>query len=188
MVSVRRTYETRDTARTKKELGEVSILLDTYDDIFSDFDPSPYAERGLSDDFIHEVKKLLLNKGGNKKILNLLLPANQRNEADEKIIVGRLHHYFSNARDQLAYEVRSIYKRGLVLTFIGSLVMLIASYISFINSRQFYAHVLFVLFEPAGWFFLWAGLDHLVYSSREPKKDLAFYTNMAKAGIHFFNS
>ena len=28
--------------------GEISILLDTYDDIFSDFDPRPYSQRALS--------------------------------------------------------------------------------------------------------------------------------------------
>ena len=35
------------------ELAEISILLDSYDDIFSDFDPSPYSERTLSDDYFN---------------------------------------------------------------------------------------------------------------------------------------
>lgn len=39
--------------------------------------------------------------------------------------------------------------------------------------------------EPAGWFLLWAGLDHLVNSSKETKKDLEFYLRMPKSEIKF---
>ena len=39
------------------KLSEVSILIDSYDNIFSDFDPSEYSERTLSDGFIIQTKK-----------------------------------------------------------------------------------------------------------------------------------
>lgn len=63
------------------ELAEVSILLDSYDDIFSDFDPSAYSERTLSDDFIIQAKKNFRNKSGNKKISLgfFCLPINEMN-------------------------------------------------------------------------------------------------------------
>src|SRR5690349_704077 len=38
--------------------SELSIWLDTYDDIFSDFDPRPLNERALSDDFLSEARKM----------------------------------------------------------------------------------------------------------------------------------
>ena len=47
-------------------------------------------------------------------------------------------------------------------------------------------HLLLVLFEPAGWFMLWVGLDHLVYASKDKKKELAFYSKMIKSEINFF--
>ena len=37
--------------------GNISIVLDSYDDLFSDFDPRPYRIRALSDDFLLECKK-----------------------------------------------------------------------------------------------------------------------------------
>ena len=39
------------------KLAEISILLDSYDSIFYDFDLSPYSERTLSDDWLLEVIK-----------------------------------------------------------------------------------------------------------------------------------
>lgn len=169
------------------ELAEVSILLDSYDDIFSDFDPSAYSERTMSDDFIIQAKKFSRNKSGNKKMsLRLLLPANKRNEQEEKVIVKRLHSYFKSVHEQLEAEVRKTNTRGLILTMIGIAIMIAASYISFMKPEKYHVHLVLVLFEPAGWFLLWAGLDHLVYSSKETKKDLDFYSRMTTSEIKFF--
>ena len=167
------------------KLAEISILLDSYDSIFSDFDPSPYSERTLSDDFIMQSKKLLRNKSGKKIALNLLLPKNKRNDVDEKIIIKRLHTYFKSVHQELTHEVKKINKRGLYLTATGIILMMAASYISYLNTQKFHIHLMLVLFEPAGWFLLWAGLDHLVYSSKETKKELSFYSKMTKSEIEF---
>lgn len=168
--------------------AEINILLSSYNDIFSDFDPSAYAERTLSDDFIIQTKKISKTKSGNKMLLRLLLPANKRNEQDEKVIVERLHSYFKNVHQQLVSEVRKINIRGLILTLTGTVIMIAASYISFIKPEKYPVHLLLVLFEPAGWFLLWVGLDHLVYSSKEPKKELDFYSRMTKSEIKFFTN
>ena len=167
------------------KLAEISILLDSYDSIFSDFDPSPYSERTLSDDFIIQSKKISRNKSGKRMSLRLLLPADKRNEEEEKVIIKRLHSYFKSVHQELTFEVREINKRGFYLTVTGIILMMAASYISYLNTQKFHIHLLLVLFEPAGWFLLWAGLDHLVYSSKETKKDLSFYSKMTKSEIKF---
>ena len=163
----------------------VNILLDSYDDIFSDFDPSPFAERALSDDFIAELKKISGNKKQKKIVLKLLLPANMRNKQDENVIIKRLHSNFKNVHFNLESEVRKTYLKGMLLTLFGIIIMIIASYISFLKPEKYPVHFLLVLFEPAGWFLLWSGLDTLVYSSNETKKDLDFYKIMTKAKINF---
>lgn len=168
------------------ELAEVSILLDSYDDIFSDFDPSAYSERTLSDDFIFQVKKISGNISRSKLSLKLLLPANMRNEADEKAIVKRLHSYFKNVHQVLESEVKKTKSKGLLLTSIGIAIMIAASYISFMKPEKYHVHFLLVLFEPAGWFLLWTGLDLLVFSSKETIKDLDFYLRMTKSEIKFY--
>ena len=182
-------YQKELTAPSKQsltELAEIRILLRSYDAIFSDFDPRPYSERTLSYDFIIQAKKRFRNKRGEKVFLKLLLPANKRNEQDEDMIVKRIHSYFKNVNQQLKDEVRKTNKKGLILTLIGIVLMMAASYISFMKPEKYYVHFLLVLFEPAGWFLVWVGLDHLVYSSKEAKKDLDFYLRVTKSEIKFF--
>ena len=170
------------------KLAEINILLSSYNDIFSDFDPSAYAERTLSDDFIIQAKKISKNKRGNNMSLRLLLPAIKRNEQDEKLIIERLQSYFRSVHQQLKSEVRKANTKGLTLILIGIILMIAASYISFINPEKYHVHLLLVLFEPAGWFLLWIGLDHLVYSLKDTKRDLDFYLKMTKSEINFITN
>jgi hypothetical protein len=167
------------------KLAEISILLDSYNDIFSDFDPSPYSERTLSDDFIFQAKKFIKDKTANKMSLKLLLPASVRNEQDEKVIIKRLHSHFKDAYQQVESDVKKINRKGILLIVIGIALMITASYLSFMKAEKYHVHFLLVLFEPAGWFLLWAGLDHLVYLSKNTKKDFDFYSKMSKAEIKF---
>lgn len=46
-----------EDGRLSSILNSIQIALDHYDDIFSDFDPSPFSQRMLSDDFLKEMQK-----------------------------------------------------------------------------------------------------------------------------------
>lgn len=117
--------------------------------------------------------------------LKLLLPAPARNEEEEKVIVKRLYSHFKDAYQQLKSEVRKTNRKGILLAGIGTVLMVMASYLSFMKPEKYHLHFLIVFFEPAGWFLLWAGLDHLVYQSKSIKKDIEFYAKMVKSEIEF---
>ena len=168
------------------KFAEVSILLSSYNDIFSAFDPSEYSERTLSDDFIIQAKNFSKSKDGNKMSLKLLLPVSARNKEDEKVIIKRLHSHFKDAYHQLKNDVKKSKRKGIIITVIGIVLMITASYLSFMQPEKYHIHFLIVLFEPAGWFLLWAGLDHLVYQSKSTKRDFDFYSKMTKSEITFF--
>lgn len=167
------------------ELAEVNILLDSYDDMFSDFDPSEYSERTLSDDFIIQAQKISKNKDGAKMTLKLLLPGPARDEGNEKVIIKRLYSHFGDSYQQGKNDVKRTNRKGILLIVIGVALMVTASYLSFMKPEKYHLHFLIVLFEPAGWFLLWAGLDHLVYLSRSKKNDIDFYAKMIKSKINF---
>jgi hypothetical protein len=169
------------------DIFEISIWLDSYDDIFSDFDSRPLSERTVSDDFLSEVRKVCDEKSRNKIHLKLSVPEALRKPEDEKIIIKRLHLYFRNNHHLNEKYSRQKNIKGIYFIIAGTLLMLCASYISFINPQKFYVHTLLILFEPAGWFFLWSGLDHLVYFSKSKKADLIYYNKMANAVIRFVN-
>ncbi len=180
-----------DTGITDSEdipdIFEISIWLDSYNDIFSDFDSRPLSERTVSDDFLTEVRKVCDEKSRNKIHLKLSIPENQRNTDDEKVIIKRLHLYFRNNHHLIKQDLRKKNIRGFYYILAGTLLMLCASYISFLKPQKFYIHTLLILFEPAGWFFLWTGLEHLIYSSKNKKADLIYFNKMAEAVIRFVN-
>ena len=45
------------TEQRIKDIKEISIAIDTWDDMFSDFDPRPFNMRALSEDVMAELKK-----------------------------------------------------------------------------------------------------------------------------------
>jgi hypothetical protein len=169
------------------ESSEISIWLDTFDDLFSDFDPRPYSERDLSDDFMAQARKMMKDHSGKDLVLRLLLPIGKRDEALEKTIARRLHNHFRNNHRQIQEETKKVTRKGIVLTFSGVFMLIIASYLSFIKPDKYLFHLLLILFEPAGWFLLWTGLDHLVYFAKTTRKDLGFYSKMAKSKILYAN-
>ncbi len=168
--------------------GNISLILDSYDDLFSDFDPRGYEERALSEDFLSECKRASRDKPEDSKELELrlLVPGNKRNEQIEETIKKRLHSHFTKHHHERQAEKRKIREEGALWILIGTLLTLIASSLLDKN-KSFIINIFFVILEPAGWFSFWTGLDRL-YSSREEKiPDLIFYKKMSKSKISFFS-
>ena len=69
--------------------GNISLVLDSYNDIFSDFDPRDYSEKALSEDFLSECKRAARDKENHIE-LRLLIPIKKRNSTHENKIRKRL--------------------------------------------------------------------------------------------------
>ena len=178
----------KKTSHTPNELTRtISIWLDEYDDIFSDFDSRPYSDRVLSDDFISEVTKVCHESKFNIKELKLLLPQKKRNEEVEKIISIRLDAFFKKNYKQFTLIKRKTIIKGLLMFTAGVCLLMIASYISVYKSTTLTLNILFVILEPTGWFMAWSSLDDLFYDIKKKKPELDFYTKMAKSKISFIS-
>lgn len=174
---------TEEDTQKLLEMSEISIWLDSYDDIFSDFDPRPYSHRSLSDDFLSETKKASRDKAG-KLELRLLVAEDKRDSKNEAIIKKRLHEHFNKHANQLRKEIKNTRNKSIVAALLGILMMLVAAYInSFADT--FTTRFLFVLLEPAGWFSVWFALDKLFYTTELKKTEYGFYHKMSKCGIIF---
>ena len=163
----------------------ISIWLDTYDDIFSDFDPRPYRQRALSDDLLTEIRKLCHEKKTGIEEFHLLLPHALRNEEIELVIIKRLEEHFKVNHALYQRELIHARAKGGAFILAGIILILLASYISVKDSKQFYMHLLFVISEPAGWFSIWSGLDIFFFTSRQDKKELGFYSKLSQSQISF---
>lgn len=174
----------------KKKLlskSELSIWLDSYDAIFSDFDSRSFSERTLSDDFIIEAKKMAKEKSTGAIELKLLMPAQHRQKNTEEIIVKSLHMHFRRFAHLLEQEMKQARKKGLLLSLLGFSIMSCAVYLAGISEKNFLINASRVIMEPAGWFFVWTGFENIFYVSRKKKPEFNFMDRMAHAEIKFLS-
>jgi len=171
--------------------GNISLVLDSYDAIFSDFDPRPYSERMISNDFLGECKRAVHDKEGLDQ-LRLLIPSHMRKPNEEIHIKKRLKEYFRKHLLEEEKEIRSIKREGVRWIIIGSVILILSTllyeyktlaYMGF----KFLVDFLFVISQPAGWFTFWEGLGKIFIVTREHSPNYDFFRKMQNTEIYFFN-
>lgn len=177
--------------KLKVREGNISLVLDSYDALFTDFDPRPYSERALSDDFLLECKRAVREKGEIIE-LRLLIPTQLRKHSEEPRIRKRLRDHFKKHFKEQEKEIRGIRRRGILWFFIGSIILTISTFLfeykgSWYQYAKFLFDFLFIISQPAGWFTLWEGLEMIFIISQEKMPDYNFYKKMANANIYFLN-
>ncbi|MBI4919512.1 hypothetical protein HY837_06270 [archaeon] len=169
-----------------RQLSMISLWIDDYNDIFSDFDPRPYSERALSVDFLDEANRATRDKASGQIVLKLLAPANKRKINDENTIKKRLKEHFKRRVKMAEEEIKKLKHQGLLFTVIGILLMISASFVLFKHPEtSFLGSFLLVFLEPAGWFFFWEGLAMIIFESKKLKPNLEFNEKMEKCEYEF---
>jgi hypothetical protein len=175
-----------ETDDHNKDTGrDISIWIDEYDDIFSDFDSRPYSDRVLSDDFIGELNKVSKESEIIISELKLLIPDRLRNKETEAVIIKRLHAFFRRGFHQISNLRRQTVVRNVLLLCLGILLMASASYVSRFRTDNPLLNILFVILEPGGWFMVWNSLDQMFNELRRKKGEFIFYSAMVKSKISF---
>lgn len=164
--------------------SEISLILDSYDDIFSDFDPRPYSERALSDDFLAETRRASRDKQGGVQLV-FLIPKKIKDLKIEEKIKKRLHDHFRKHYEEIKKELLNFKKRGFGMVSFGVLCLFFAGLLSSLHSESLAIHFLMVLLEPAGWFSAWVGLEQVYFDSKDLREEFGFYEKMSKAQIIF---
>ncbi len=185
VTSLRKKEETTADEVILRE-GNISLILDSYDDIFSDFDPRPYSEKTLSDDFLLECKKAAVGKEKHIE-LRLLVPKHKRNLDDEGEIKRRLKNHFQKHCKEKEEEKGAIRKKGFIWFLTGAALIMIATLLYTQTYRGLLFTMLFVLLEPAGWFTAWNGLEKIFIEPEQKVPDLKFYKKMSKLKIGFYS-
>jgi len=166
----------------------IYFWIDSYDDIFSDFDYRPYSKRATSADFLEEAKRASVDKE-DKINLQLYVPIEKREVQDEKAIKERLHEHFKKHHHLLKKESKQIRNKGFYFIFFGLVMMMSAAFVLFkyhLNSSLL-VNVMVVFLEPGGWFLFWEGLDLILFESKANYEDLNFYRKMSNSTIQFFS-
>ncbi|MDP4265284.1 MAG: hypothetical protein Q8941_22350 [Bacteroidota bacterium] len=166
-------------------MAELSLWLDDYDDIYSDFDSRNYLKRRVSEDFIYELKNALKYRKERINDLILLLPPEKRDEMNEKMIAGSLKEFFTNQLTTSSDKCRHKLNKGITLGIAGIIIMIFNAIAGFKGTHTIPLISVRVLLEPAGWFLLWASFDFLFYDWQELKKEREFFRELSELNIHF---
>jgi hypothetical protein len=167
--------------------SRISIIIKSYDDIFSSFDPRPYSMRALSDDFLIEAKRAAIDKEFGSIELSFLVPQKLRNLEQEATIKKRLRAHFKHHEEMVSQEQSSLRKKGSFLVFIGVLLGFIATYVAIyeFNNLTFIKHLLLIFMEPASWFMIWNGFDEWMVNPKKLQPEKDFYEKMSFVTINF---
>jgi hypothetical protein len=164
--------------------GNISLILDSYNDIFSSFDPRPYNEKALSDDFLIECKRAARDKDDSGFELILSVPKAKRNVNDEFKIKKRLREHFHKHSIEEERVINKTKREGFIWVLIGSL-LIFGIGIGLINIENLVIQSLLALFEIPGWFLVWEGMGKIFIDTRKLEPDYLFYKKMATSEILF---
>ena len=169
-----------------QDLSEIGVVIDTWDDIFSDFDPRPLSERTVSGDFVEELKKRHKETQSGEIVITIYAPSSLKSEESEKIVTNRLKKYFRHKFLQKKQVVNIIRMRGLIFVIVGicSLSFLtLATYYKFLPELTL--QISGIILMPLGWFGIWEGLLKLVDTSPIVLRDEKLFEKLLKATYHF---
>lgn len=173
--------------RPSSFLNLLHIALDTYDDIFSDFDPSGYDRRVLSDDFMKEMQKRYVETRKGDIELRFSIPEGMRSPKTELLIKKRLKEYFQMQLKLLDAEIDKRKKAGIIYFGVGFLVLLITVYSAEFFPSSHVRDVLAILLTPLGWFGMWEGIGLFVQAPVKYDDQRRFYLKFIKANYVFMN-
>jgi len=166
-------------------LRDVNIWIDSYEDLFSDFDPRPFTERAVSDDFISEMNKFTEEKDERVRTLRFQIPEKMRDEKAERIIINRLTNDFRREYLRFAEEVKTGRRRAFFIALFGMISLMIALIFTTAEGNKLGYNLLRTIFEPAGWFMVWTGLDKLFFGGKNQKRKRNFYERLEKCKVEF---
>jgi hypothetical protein len=160
---------------------EIILALDSYDDIFDDFDMQDYIERAISADFVNILNNRIKKIGLNEKIsIVLTLPKEKRIKNTEEIIAKRLNGHFVNMATYWKDKEREIDGFASKIVLLGAVFFIIGQ----IVIHQFAPFFDEYLIIPA-WIFTFHGLD--MFLTEKPKAGVKkqFYSMISQARMEF---
>lgn len=162
---------------------EIFIALETYDDLFSDFDIRGYGERAFSKDFLEELR-LRFRKFGTMSGVDivLLVPALRRDPGHETLIQGRMSAFFAERCAHYIKEDKKIKRNSFLSVFTGLALLFGATFL--VENFRIFPMLKDFLLVPA-WFFVWNGLDLFIKERREMGKKRDYYGTLSSCGTRF---
>lgn len=179
---IRNILKVKDCDSKKKK--QMVFSLDTYDDIFSDFDPRPYQFRSISDDFLDEARKA--SKGCGNEIL-FLIPKDLRSLNVEHNIKKRLEEHFRIHYAKEDNNLKKMINQGIIYVILGNFLIFARAVLQFndIMDKTFFGAFFTGFIETPSWFLIFEGLILIMFKTSKQVPETKFYEKMKSCRIEF---
>lgn len=168
-----------------RDLQEVSIAIDTWDDVFSDFDPRPLEERTLSEDFVYELQKRYYEQPSGALSVTIWAPPTLQDSATEALVCRRLKEYFALRATQMRAEIRQERVRGAIFFACGFVCLGLLAFMTLVvKLPDAWRAFLEITLMPLGWFGMWEGVGKMVDLDRAAVQQRALFSRLAEADFH----
>lgn len=162
-------------------IQRADIALDHYNELFSDFDISPYDKRLLSEDFLLELQSRYAFAKGGKFVINFTIPKAVRSKKTEVVIKRRILVYFRKRTKKFERLKHEKTRAGGIRVLLGSAFSAFLLLIPQLNDPP-----LITIYSVFIWYLIWSGLEQLLEPS-EFKSEAKLAQKLLKAEYHFIS-
>jgi len=168
------------------DINAISIAIDTYDDIFSDFDPRDISQRDLSEDFIIELTRRHRQDIKGKYDVVLVAPRSIEDPAAEKKIISRLNRYFHQKHRRYARSIKELRVRGSIYIVLGMALLSMLALLTYYKKLDTLTlEIMGIVFMPLGWFGIWEGFSKIIDLPFRLESNTQAYKKLSKAAYKF---
>lgn len=169
-----------------KDIQEITIAIDSWDDVFSDFDPSPIDQRILSEDFLSELKKRYRENQRGNFIITIYAPPSMKDDLTEKLVTKRLKQYFKFQHLAVSKEVTTAIRKGFIFVVGGVFALSVQTLLTYFQLLERLAiELMGIILMPLGWFGIWEGFSRLIEPAPFLKQEKEIFAKLSRASIKF---
>ncbi|TCT15385.1 hypothetical protein EDC18_10390 [Natranaerovirga pectinivora] len=167
----------------KKEAFVIEVSLDDYNDVYDDWDPSPFKKRDIEDEF----NEFIVNSSEDipfkySIMLNLYIPEGKKNTDKETALVAAYKNFYSYALSRLNKSKSNLNRKNF-LYLVLSVFFLTGGF--FFREVNLFFKILQEGIFIGGWVFLWEFFTNVFISKRELQKEYKLYKRLYHSDIRF---
>lgn len=163
----------------------IEVSLDTYDEIYDDWDPSPFKKRDIEDEFndfvVNASQDIPLNFD---IVIVLYLPLSRKDALKETALVSAYKNYYAYALARLDKARANLYKKILYYLVFSFILLSIGSFF-FQEGENLLLNVLREGIFIGGWVFLWEFFTDVFIVRRELQEEYGLYRRLYQSDIRF---
>ena len=167
----------------KKYLIEVS--LDDYDDVYDNWDPSPFKKRDIEDEFndfiLNSSEDIPLRYGVS---IVLFLPLAKKDLNKEKALVSAYQNFYEYAVARLCKVISSLHRNILSYLALAGFFLSIG-YFWGATGQNVFSRVIHEGIIIGGWVFLWEFFTSFFIKRKELQEEYLLYRRLYEAEIRF---